>query len=1774
MSNLAKMSKGFGGFYRDMRAVNLAMAESKLESGFVYNKVVKDGMNEYSNANGGKSVGEYDMSRIANAANQAAFKTMIANAPIIYASNWFVIGNAMGGFQRGLQRTLGSTFQRGINKNIVNTAGRKVINGAGKAIKSPFKYIANSTKNTFAKIKAGGIAGLAGSGGIAMLRYFSANVAEGIQEVSQEAISAATTGYYTEILSNPAQGGIALKDQMIMSAMGNQFSGQGAEVFLSGFLMGGLVSVPQKLFMQGVPSVYRYGLQEAGIGLATKKQKQVYSEFKAERKKMVDQVVKSYNESWDSQAVDPTSLFDLNKLNFMIQKEMAEGIKSDAFLKDRFGITDKKDSAKFQQYFTMFAGGGSQFFKDQLKGYLDLSDEELSVAFEGAASTEKKSGKLRSRINDMLISIDKMEATYNREKDNNVNPFDHTKFNRKTQEVEWINELLKEQAFEHVRYLKMFTEDGFNRALERADTLYAKLESDPLFKKMEAKDLTVLLSPESIDEEIKMLLSEVIATEGSDKDQSKINKARGEKIKLLMEFKKISTDPANRFKNGSLKRNKLLKGNLRGAFQNYVKFMAKEAGTFVNQELMDDALTSIVDYSALQGRARLYDRSIEYLANPERFGEIVDRQTEVNRQIYNNRTKIIELAVKQHTDIVLANELIVQLGKQGIYPDVEQAKAFLQSGNVSLLKDFIDDNGVINPEIHTVKAGIIDRLITTYGETQSESTKEEKTTTEETKKEDVEEARTSLDIILDQAGIDVKIDTATNSPMLKLAFRQKFKEYTSLQASVGLPALSAEDWLNSAEGVEIRNTFNAIKKVWASGQMTVNEKGQTEFNNSLEQSIIDQDTGFEEFLTQPNLLSENPLITTILNQTNIKLADLVQIKAAPKATTQGVFTPTENFTDAEGNPIPAGPELTTKQNNELGPLTEEEVIAVSTPRKIFKDRLDRINEFLQGKRKASATVDGNGSYTAVIYTDKFNEVDGLGRDMRDGVQVLLTQEEANRMLLIKAQKKSKKITLKEAEAAEQEVLRDAYTRALEQYEIVDDAPVLDVKGRVEAFNKSKATPQTNAEQVAETQPKLTDPVKKESYETVDDNRDGKPLPYEGVLYDLHRKEIPGENGKEVNYRILDKNGNPLPEQLKTWVDENFKSFGATFLQKQMQTAIAAARALDETAPDTTEFEFDGVQGLFYGMPVYRGNVKYIIIQKPGQVKKFGKNQKLRVIKESDNLGPYADRKFELIKQGEFNGYFSVEEMTFTAIPDNVTKLSPSDLTAPYPYVNRRKAAAGISKEQFQQQQIRENAEAKDRYNLILSILTPTQIENLEFYVSLDSQGGGNLQDYAIQNAAGVTYKEANPLINRVTSKYKIGIRLSTQAERDQLAEDLVSAGMEVPMNNEGIFAFVNNSSFIIKDQTTRQEIDPRTITKGQAKNTIYADLNKDGAIEEVQNAFILNALMVQTFDNMNIGLEPKSFKSSELPFTIKLNPIGGNVAYSKGKQRAYPKPMSALMYKGADESGNLFVFDLKFDKETGERIINYQTNLKGDARKDLYNRIKEQLEKQQEWSNLKQTKDRYLAMILLPNGRYAKVNIKARSYTQEQLDALYVKLVTQAQEVLKLKTQEERIEKATEVNKEIADDLYLSSKPGNMIDLNIGPDGTIYFKISREFYSDVSVGIDVDNYTGKELLSPKKIIENLIHKYNTNEDVASMDGRLSPVQFRESFADGADPTTVYDKSTTAVRPEVVTNQQINLSSSADLIQASRDIAYISPLKKDGQKVNTRGNNRVLHHLYF
>ena len=137
-----------------------------------------------------------------------------------------------------------------------------------------------------------------------------------------------------------------------------------------------------------------------------------------------------------------------------------------------------------------------------------------------------KNGKIRERLQSIVTQIDKTEDNYEKSKDKFPNPHNYKQFQKGTRDFE--EAALKHIAWEHARYLYMFTQDGFERALERSNSIFETLSTEPLFENMAASDITVLLDKDTIDREVDFLAVE-IETLKDDKSQKGLVKEKTEK---------------------------------------------------------------------------------------------------------------------------------------------------------------------------------------------------------------------------------------------------------------------------------------------------------------------------------------------------------------------------------------------------------------------------------------------------------------------------------------------------------------------------------------------------------------------------------------------------------------------------------------------------------------------------------------------------------------------------------------------------------------------------------------------------------------------------------------------------------------------------------------------------------------------------------------------------------------------------------------------------------------------------------------------------------------------------------------------------------------------------------------------------------------------------------------------------------------------------------------------------------------------------------------------
>ena len=885
LSNMAKVSKTFGAFYRDARSLNLALAESKMEGGMVYDQQIANGYAYYSQQNNGQPLSTEQMAQVTDKAAKAAFWTTTLNAPTIYLSNQLLLGNAFGAYNKSLSRMLGDEV-RGVGRRIIKTQG--IRDAAGKIVSRPFEYVGDGLRGYAKTLKAAGVQGSMKLAAQSSLRYFAANLSEGLQEVAQEAISHGTKHYHQALLEDPSSGGRDLLSGSISSAVASQFNAQGFETFMTGFLMGGIAQGPQKLFFEGVPALYQRTFQN-----------EKYQEYQKNKTEYINSLVTTLNDAYEITANDPmASLFDTNKINLTAQKQAGVEMLQAAFDQSNFDFVDAKDFSKFQAIYNVLSNNKSSEFKTQFEDYLKLSDDELAEAFP-SSKKDIKSGKLRTRLQDMINNIDSLEDSYHENKDKFVNPFDPSIY--KYGSREWNDEKLKQMSFEHARYLYMFTEDGFKRAVERANTIYNELAADPIISNMAASDITVMLNEKSLQKELQTLAVELGSLEKT-KENEDIIASKKARIEGLTGLMSVLYAEENLNKDGSFNRTKISK--LTKAFETYVQKLASTTDGFVDKKKINDTLKKIVDYRALSARAISYDKSIEYLNNPERFNEITERTYDYFKYIYKNRVKVFRDSIKNYVSKVEINQFLNELGKLEVYPDPDEVQEFMNTGNIDALQSFFTEKGVVNKISDDDLYTQIESLKQIYkaATTPTVVAEEEVTPDQKADRKTKQSRKAQAEDILAEADVANVPDAELfgvadeSSPVIKEVLAEKYKEYSARQLNLGNKPLSMNTWLNSADAAKYVTAYQALKKLWY-------KSIEPEINDQKElDRVYNMDEGFLDWLQSQET---NDLVRKVFRSTETALSDFVEVEPSyedagteePDINKVGVDVPTGKVVD-------------------------------------------------------------------------------------------------------------------------------------------------------------------------------------------------------------------------------------------------------------------------------------------------------------------------------------------------------------------------------------------------------------------------------------------------------------------------------------------------------------------------------------------------------------------------------------------------------------------------------------------------------------------------------------------------------------------------------------------------------------------------------------------------------------------------------------------------------------------------------------------------------------
>jgi len=860
---IGKSAKAFGGMYRDIRSINFALAEGKMEAGSVFREHV---MNDYAiqadknmKAGLGNIVTEKQMADIAERGRKAAFLTTVGNAPVIYLSNQLLLGNAFGGFKRALPQMIKEGIEGGAKRVIRTGATLTGKGGARKVGKQVFEDIGESflgIKQFYKTVRSAGLKGglqyTAGAG----LRYFAANFAEGAQEVYQEALAHGVKDYYKALAFDPTAGGLELLKSSVRSGAGSQMSGQGFDVFMSGFLMGGVVSLPQKMVFQGMPMLYQRTFNN-----------EKFQEYKAAKEKYYTDLVNTYNEAWDKQA-NLDDFFSADNMNFLIQKQVSEEMKDAEDRDSMFDWQDSKDFARFQKMHDIFSHGKSSEYKEQLNDYLNLSDEELAQAFPQEKS-RAKSGKLRASIQKQLANLEKTEAHYEKNKDKMQNPYDPRKYNPGTRE--FIDEKLKHKAYEHARYLYMFSQDGVRRAAERSASITEELASDSIFtyssiQDVSASDITVLLTEDSLLKEIENLEKEIPGL--GEAGTKRLKKQKETKLKKLKAIADVLYAKENQTKGGGFDRRKINK--VAPLFIEYFQSLSKQKGKFLNQEAVYETIKKIIDKNHLDARVGAYSKTVEILNNPQYLDEVIRRSYEYFKYAYDNKIEIFKEQIKKYVNKKEINQMLNQFLQIGVYPNEEQLKEFIETNDVDKLKDFYSKEGPITKGGDVLMWAMIESVKYTYkatAEGQEQQKKEKAEKAKESKKSETTSSK-KVDDILDNAeieGSDVIVygKVKGEHPTIDQILEAEYQSFLVRMAQEGV-IKSKEYFLKLERPQNIIAAYAGLKNLW---EQTIQVKDKAEKDR-----IFKSDEGFLDWLS---LQEGNNLVQDILSATNLGIIDFI-----------------------------------------------------------------------------------------------------------------------------------------------------------------------------------------------------------------------------------------------------------------------------------------------------------------------------------------------------------------------------------------------------------------------------------------------------------------------------------------------------------------------------------------------------------------------------------------------------------------------------------------------------------------------------------------------------------------------------------------------------------------------------------------------------------------------------------------------------------------------------------------------------------------------------------
>jgi hypothetical protein len=688
LTNLAKTSKGFGAFYFDLRNINMALSEGRLEGGMKENETYREMYDKYYNKHG--EAPSDDLQRdYRKVANDVGFWTTLSNATLINYSNKLTVPNIMQGSARRLLAA---------PEKVLELKGFNVLLDPKKG----FEVAEASFKNSLKALRHPGAYGKAG------LSYFKANLVEGLQEVSQDVIGEATQKYHMDSYYDPAKVTFDYSLGVIGSAMRKQMSGQGFETFASGFVMGSLHT--------GIDTAFTGISKKASAGYNKHYNKDKYTEYQAdlaETKQRAQDVVDELNTLYK----DPTEFFNSKYFNYGTQSRVAR-IHDDEEA-DTKQVKDAKDAAFISSIYSMLETGTTKYFVDNFKNLQQQSPTEIEQSLKLKPGEGEKA---LQKMSDAVEKVKRMEKTHKFWTEKMKSPVNLGQYKKDTPQYEMA--AIFQKAWQRGQFNAIFMDESFKENLSRINKINNSLGELSGSQVININDIQLITDPERFITEIDLLTEEIdvlkTLTDPKSKKQiaEKNNKleamqnmmeayqtyykhdvskdALKDRIKEIKEKEGLTNEDADiiamqQAEEDIINSGITYKDNYKKAFIDYLKALVpnEEDLKQVSDGLisadgiknLDDAFEQIVSSHALSHENKALAKYVNLFLTPEGFAEHVKRNFDWMKNLYLNREDYVKETVDKSIMDLEYNDLLAELAEEDIYVDLDEFADWIEDHN-------------------------------------------------------------------------------------------------------------------------------------------------------------------------------------------------------------------------------------------------------------------------------------------------------------------------------------------------------------------------------------------------------------------------------------------------------------------------------------------------------------------------------------------------------------------------------------------------------------------------------------------------------------------------------------------------------------------------------------------------------------------------------------------------------------------------------------------------------------------------------------------------------------------------------------------------------------------------------------------------------------------------------------------------------------------------------------------------------------------------------------